>query len=593
MSDRNGRQNQRKELAERLWVRVLCGFLGAAMVFAIVLMMIQSFSRRADAVSADSGQVPDTADEEIAVGLRYGESAAPSFTLTSASGLLLTNRSGRTLFTTDHLSVDVCPDGPLSYVGDLVEQTGEGESEGVALTKPWHIQISSYTFRSGQLGSGQDNPAWVNPPTNSDTPSQEPYSQENVGKYIADLKESGVLDAYTDAVYPAHVNGNYYIRIGQFDSEDEAKATLTALSQYMVLRSSVVRSNGQGYTLLDGADHSVICEIVTTDSTLNVRALQGALADRDGKDYNGYLTFIRESEQPDRMRVINTFALEDYIRAILPGEISQDCPPEAGKAMAVILRTNAYRMLGRHQSDGFDVCTDHHCHVYTGASDVQSSTSDYVSQTAGQILLYDGKPIHAVYNVSAGNATVSAYEAFGTEDYPYLASVATPWEPSSSWNVELTSDTLQRLINSAGYPELETSVSTVSVDRSSDPSGCVSAMTLTDHFGGSVTLSGSEEIRSVFGGVLPGTNFTVTLTDGSDGSRYGTFLFTGSGSGSGIGYSLAGGAALAETGVDYAGILSTYYAGTTLLGGPTESVPPMVASAESSETDQPSVSTDK
>lgn len=591
MSDKKGSDNQRKELAERLWVRILCGFLGAAMVFGIVLMMIESFSRRADAAFAPP-VIPEST--EISVGLRYGDSAAPSFTLTSANGLSVTDSAGRTLLTSDHLSVDLCPDGALSYVGASVTQSGEG----IILTKPYHIQISAFTFRAGSLGSGKDNPAWVNPPTQGGTVTQEPYSLANIGKYIDDLVESGVLDAYTDSVYPAYVGGNYYIRLGQFDTEEEARETLTALSQYMVLRSSVVSSNGQGYTLLDGADHSVIGEIVPSDRTVNVRAIQGALADGDGKDYNGYLTFIRETDPSDRLRVIHTFPLEDYVRAILPGEISDSCPPEAAKAMAVILRTNAYRMLDRHKADGFDVCTDHHCHVYTGTSESQSAVSEYVSQTAGQILLYGGNPIHAVYNASAGQTTVSAKEAFGSEDYPYLASVSTPWEPESVWNVELSPDTLRRMLNNAGYSQLETSVSKVSVDQTLSKSGCVSVMTLTDYFGQSVTLSGTEEIRGVFAGVLPGNRFTVTVTDGSDGSRYGTFLFTGSGSGSGIGYSLAGGAAMAADGATYDTILATYYAGTTLLGGPTppESLPAETTSgttAQSPATDIPSPDTEE
>lgn len=585
MSDKKGSQNQNKDLSERLWVRILCGILGAAMVFAVVLMLFESFGRRADAAVDDSAAFAEkTASASIRVGLRYGDSAAPSFTLTSASGLSVTDSAGRTLFTSDRLSVDFCPDGPLSYVGINVEQSGEDGGDGVVLTKPYHIQISSYTFRAGSVGGGQDNPAWVNPPTNGGTVTQEPYTLENVGRYIGDLTQSGVLDAYADSVYPACVNGSYYIRIGQFGSREEAESALNALSRYMVLNSSVVCSDGRGYTLLDGADHSVICEIVTDDRSVNVRAVQGTLADRDGKDYNGYLTFIRETEQAGKLRVINTFPLEDYVRAILPGEISGNCPAEAGKAMAVILRTNACRMLNRHEADGFDVCTDHHCHVYTGSADAQDPINDYVTLTAGQILLYEGQPIHAVYNVSAGNATVSAYEAFGTEDYPYLASVSTPWEPESAWDVELTSDNLRRILNNAGYSELETSVSTVSLSRADGQDGCVSAMTLTDYFGTEVTLSGSEEIRSVFAGILPGTNFTVTVTDGTEGSRFGTFLFSGSGSGSGIGYSLAGGAALAGDGADYTEILSTYYEGTTLLGGPKPPEPPATAGESSALT---------
>lgn len=572
MSAKKG-SNQGREPSDKLWVRLMCGFLGVVMVIAIVFMLLQSFSDVANAVTLTTSGIAST---EISVGLSYGDSAEQSFTLASASGFSLSDGSGKTLFKPGNLSLDICPDTKLSYVGVSVQES----DDGVPLTKPYHIQISSYAYRSDQVGpGGQDNPAWVNPPTGSGTTTQDKYTLENLDRYMSDLIQSGVLDAYTDSIYPAYADGNYYIRIGQFDTKEDAESTLNGLKQYMDLRSSIVSSEGRGFTVLDAADHSVVCEIVTKDRSVNVRAAQGALSDRDGKEYNGYLTFIRESGERAGLRVVNTFPLEDYVSAILPGVISEDCPEEAAKAMAVILRTNAYRMLGRHSADGFDVCTDHHCHKYSGTADVQSKSAQYVEETAGQILLYDGKPLRAVYNVSAGSATVSAYEAFGTEEYPYLASVETPWETPSEWGVELTADTLRRILNTAGYAEIGTSVKSVSIDRVAEPSGYVSEITFTDYFDHSVTLSSSESIRGVFGGVLSSTNFTVTVSDGSENSRYGVFLFHGNGSGSGIGYSMAGGSALAATGAGYAKILTTYFTGASILGVELEPDPPVTTEA--------------
>lgn len=582
MSARKEDNHSGREPSGKLWVRLMCGFLGIVMVIAIVFMLLQSFS---DIATADSLTPSELASTEISVGLCYGDSAEQSFTLASANGFSLSDSKGTLLFSPSHLSVDICPDTKLSYVGVSIEES----DEGVVLTKPYHIQISSYVFRSGQVGSGIDNPALVNPPTQSGTVTQDPYTSENIEKYMDDLKQSGVLDGYTDSIYPAYADGKYYIRIGQFDTEEEAEHTLTGLQQYMDLTATAVSSQGRGFTILDGSDHSVICEIVNEDRTVIVRAEQGALSDRDGKDYDGYLTFVREPGEADGLRVVNTFLLEEYVSAILPAEISENCPEEAAKAMAVILRTNAYRMLGRHSADGFDVCTDHHCHKYSGTAEANRMAS-YVEETAGQILLYNGEPIHAIYNISSGGATVSAYEAFGTEQYPYLTSVETPWEPISSWRVELTPDTLRRILDTAGYSDLGTSVKSVSVDRVAEPSGYVSTLTFTDHFGQSVTLSGSEEIRGVFGGVLPGTNFTITVSDGSDNTRYGTFLFSGSGSGSGIGYSLAGGSALASSGVGYEEILATYFVGVELLGA--QSIPEPPLTTDPSGTADTSAATD-
>ena len=56
-------------------------------------------------------------------------------------------------------------------------------------------------------------------------------------------------------------------------------------------------------------------------------------------------------------------ALEDYVARVLAGEAAAGSPPAALEALAIAVRTFAFGNRGRHQRDGFDLCTLTHCQV--------------------------------------------------------------------------------------------------------------------------------------------------------------------------------------------------------------------------------------
>lgn len=75
--------------------------------------------------------------------------------------------------------------------------------------------------------------------------------------------------------------------------------------------------------------------------------------------------------------------------------------------------------MGRHQSYGFDVCGSTECQAYHGCGDGRSNSgpsevSDQaVEETAGQVVLYNGKLAETVYSSSAAGATEDAKNDLG------------------------------------------------------------------------------------------------------------------------------------------------------------------------------------
>ena len=154
------------------------------------------------------------------------------------------------------------------------------------------------------------------------------------------------------------------------------------------------------------------------------------------------------------LQVVNVVDLEDYVKGVLPSEMSPSWDLEALKAQAVCARTYAV-MTTKHASDGFDLCATTHCQAYSGVSGAEDSTDRAVDETAGECLYYGGELAEAYYHSSDGGATEDAENVWGT-DVPYLLGKEDPYEaqtsiPSYSWTVTYTWEELTWVLQNSGY----------------------------------------------------------------------------------------------------------------------------------------------
>lgn len=127
----------------------------------------------------------------------------------------------------------------------------------------------------------------------------------------------------------------------------------------------------------------------------------------------------------DRLLLINDINLELYLQKVVPSEMPSSWNIEALKSQAVAARTYAYMdILNKsHDQYGYTVDDSTKSQVYNNSRAV-SSTNQAISETAGLIMMYDGKPVQAYYYSSSSGITASGNEVWIKdhiiEEIPYL-----------------------------------------------------------------------------------------------------------------------------------------------------------------------------
>lgn len=136
------------------------------------------------------------------------------------------------------------------------------------------------------------------------------------------------------------------------------------------------------------------------------------------------------------LTVVNVIGLEDYVRGVVPNELSPGGYPaiEAQKAQAIAARTYALKNRGQFASEGYDLLPTTRSQVYRGLSSEHPLSSRAVEETRGMIATYNGEPINALYTSTCGGRTEDAENIFNTAA-PYLrgrecaAEIKAPFAP--------------------------------------------------------------------------------------------------------------------------------------------------------------------
>ncbi len=121
------------------------------------------------------------------------------------------------------------------------------------------------------------------------------------------------------------------------------------------------------------------------------------------------------------LTVVNVLGLEDYVKGVVPNELSAGGFPllEAHKAQAIAARTYALRNRGQFMSQGYDLLPTTRSQVYRGLVSENSLSSRAVDETRGVVATYDGEPINALYTSTCGGRTEDAGNIFN-DAVPYL-----------------------------------------------------------------------------------------------------------------------------------------------------------------------------
>lgn len=312
-----------------------------------------------------------------------------------------------------------------------------------------------------------------------------------------------------------------------------------------------------------------------------------------------------------KLDVINVVELDDYVKGVLPYEMSPAWPLEALKAQAVCARTYALLPSKHYASHHFDVCNTTDCQVYRGVDQASALTDQAVDETSGTVALYGGKYAETYYCSANGGASESS-ENVWSNARPYLTGKEDPYEsmtdiPDYGYTIRYTYSQLGKLLRDKGYSIGTVNAAYVSQTTSA---GNVAEVTFRDTAGKTVTLTKDEcrwtldtksmrfqidgggsagswntsggtldSLRDAYSiskngvlGRLSGGNVYAAASSGisalkqpaaSAGTGSGITI-TGTGWGHGVGMSQYGAKAMAEQGYTYEDILLFYYTGITL-----------------------------
>lgn len=155
----------------------------------------------------------------------------------------------------------------------------------------------------------------------------------------------------------------------------------------------------------------------------------------NGRDYRGMFVLKTTSQG---IVLINILNLEDYLKGVVPSELSpfSFSELEAHKAQAVAARTYAMRNLGMNGDLGFDLCDSPKSQFYKGKGAEHPLSSKAVELTKGEVALYKGQLINALYTSTCGGMTENVESIFEGPSHPYLRSTECVYEKQNEWLLE-------------------------------------------------------------------------------------------------------------------------------------------------------------
>ncbi|MEO8196767.1 MAG: SpoIID/LytB domain-containing protein [Thermoanaerobaculia bacterium] len=231
----------------------------------------------------------------------------------------------------------------------------------------------------------------------------------------------GLAALAADARFDAQA-GTYRVRLGRFPDRVAAEEAGRRLVRFGVDSFWIVSEGARlGEAALDLSHRGRNYRVAGRSFVLAAPADGGVRW--EGKRYRGRLVVFLNDR--GRLNLVNELPIEQYLRGVVPRELGPGAYPEieALKAQAVAARSYTLRNLGEFADEGYDLCGTPRCQVYGGMDDEHPLSNRAVAETAGEVLIYDGQPIDALYSATCGGHTENVEVIFPLKRAPYLRGV--------------------------------------------------------------------------------------------------------------------------------------------------------------------------
>ncbi|WP_042472317.1 stage II sporulation protein D [Bacillus ndiopicus] len=267
------------------------------------------------------------------------------------------------------------------------------------------------------------------------------------------------------------------------------------------------------------------------------------------------LYYKKQKQAPEPCEIFITIegeaqsvSLEQYLIGVVAAEMPASFHSTALQAQAIAARTYVIRNTNYGQKP-IKPTTMHQVFInekarkqkwLTAFAQYEQKITDAVQATAGQMILYDGEPISAMFHASSNGVTESAKNYSG-HDLPYLQSVTSPEESSQTITM-----TVAELNNKLQTNWTQGDFLALKLERNS--SGRVQTVIGKKQFSG---RDFREQLQ------LRSTDFTL-MKDGND------IAIITKGYGHGVGMSQYGANELAQSSATTEQIITHYYPQTTI-----------------------------
>ncbi|WP_411355329.1 SpoIID/LytB domain-containing protein [Peptoniphilus harei] len=293
-----------------------------------------------------------------------------------------------------------------------------------------------------------------------------------------------------------------------------------------------INLNGKNFKLNNFPQNGAF--LISSDSPIYV--------DKIKRNYGGAISFRVNNKKLD---IVNRVEMDEYLKGVLPKEMSPSFPMESLKAQALCSRSFAINNYNKFIKNGYNLDDTTRSQVYYGKDVEEKTTNKAVEETIGQVIKYDGKVAETIFCASSGGYTVASSEAWGGNSVPYLISKEDPYSVHP-WKYELKNSDLKKLNLS--------DVFSVSLDYNN--SNRVNNLTFSTSKG-DVKIKATDFRKKIGNTIIKSTLFDVNVIGNK-------VFVSGKGYGHGVGMSQYGAVEMAKKGSNYKDIIEFYFPGTNI-----------------------------
>jgi len=361
----------------------------------------------------------------------------------------------------------------------------------------------------------------------------------------AELFASAMQTRFTEEI-PVSIRADgelFRLEMGKYKTQEEAQE---ALDTYFGDIPSAVLVASVGFAIKLG--EALIFRPPTDREYLklvNIESSPDGYVKFKGRRYRGTLTL---SMSGANFYVVNNLMMENYLRGVVPVEVSALWPIESVKAQAVAART--YALKYQSGTPIYTICSTDACQVYRGVDWEHKNSDGAIVDTLGTVAVYEGELIGTYFHSTSGGMTENSENVWASPR-PYLKAVSSPGEEASSryfWTFVYTDEEFTTRIQKATGIDIGYPVGWKQINRGASPR-VMSAVIVGTKSEAPISGSKAEYYLN-----LHERWFDLIFIPGK-------VVINGHGWGHGVGMSQYGARARALEGMKYQEILKYYYKG--------------------------------